>query len=138
MEWKVPSHVMPSTMPPMSMPIRSFISRAALLVKVTARIWLGQALRSCQHVGEAVVKHAGFASACTCENEQRTVDRQHSIALFGVEAFQVLRVGCRHGTRGMLPPGAGWCRFVVEVSEVDGVTGHSKSQWDRDSFLYPI
>ena len=45
MEWKVPSHCMPSTVPPISAPMRSFISRAALLVKVTARIWLGQARR---------------------------------------------------------------------------------------------
>ncbi len=44
MEWKVPSQVMPSTTPPMRWPMRSFISRAALLVKVTASIWLGQAL----------------------------------------------------------------------------------------------
>ena len=38
MEWNVPSHGMPSTAPPTSGPMRSFISRAALLVKVTARI----------------------------------------------------------------------------------------------------
>ena len=38
MAWKVPSHGMPSTAPPTSAPMRSFISRAALLVKVTARI----------------------------------------------------------------------------------------------------
>ncbi len=36
---------MPSTAPPVIVETRSFISRAALLVKVTARIWLGQALR---------------------------------------------------------------------------------------------
>ena len=41
-EWKVPSHGMPSTLPsPISMPMRCFISRAALLVKVTARICEG-------------------------------------------------------------------------------------------------
>ena len=42
-EWKVPSHGMPSTPEPTSMPMRSFISRAALLVKVTDRISDGQA-----------------------------------------------------------------------------------------------
>ena len=36
---------MPSMAPPVIAETRSFISRAALLVKVTARIWLGQALR---------------------------------------------------------------------------------------------
>ena len=40
---KVPSHPMPSTVSPISELMRSFISRAALLVKVTAKIWLGHA-----------------------------------------------------------------------------------------------
>ncbi len=44
-EWKVPSQGMPSIAPPEMADMRAFISRAALLVKVTARIWLGQALR---------------------------------------------------------------------------------------------
>jgi hypothetical protein len=38
--WKVPSH-MPSATPQTSWPTRAFISRAALLVKVTARISFG-------------------------------------------------------------------------------------------------
>ncbi len=42
MAWKVPSH-QPSTGAPVRAETRSFISRAALLVKVTARTWLGQA-----------------------------------------------------------------------------------------------
>ena len=43
MEWNVPSQGMPSTAPPTSWPTRSFISRAALFVKVTARISFGRA-----------------------------------------------------------------------------------------------
>ena len=43
-EWKVPSQS-PSTAPPINRSTRSRISRAALLVKVTAKIWLGQARR---------------------------------------------------------------------------------------------
>ncbi len=42
-EWKVPSHGMPSTAWPSIWPSRSFISRAALLVKVTDRISPGRA-----------------------------------------------------------------------------------------------
>ena len=42
-EWKVPSHGMPSIASPTSTPTRCFISRAALLVKVTARICEGKA-----------------------------------------------------------------------------------------------
>ena len=43
-EWKVPSQGIPSTAPPTSAATRSFISRAALLVKVTDRISFGRAL----------------------------------------------------------------------------------------------
>jgi hypothetical protein len=39
MEWNVPSHCMPSAIGPMAAVTRSRISRAALLVKVTERIW---------------------------------------------------------------------------------------------------
>ena len=42
--WKVPIQGMPSTTWPKSLPTRSFISRAALLVKVTERISFGRAL----------------------------------------------------------------------------------------------
>ena len=45
MEWNVPSQGMPSTAPPTSWPMRCFISRAALLVKVTDRICEGNARR---------------------------------------------------------------------------------------------
>ncbi len=43
MAWKVPSQGMPSPAGPISAPIRCFISRAALLVKVTARMSKGRA-----------------------------------------------------------------------------------------------
>ena len=42
-EWKVPSQGIPSTACPISDATRIFISRAALLVKVTARISFGRA-----------------------------------------------------------------------------------------------
>ena len=42
-EWKVPIQGIPSTVAPSSIPTRSFIARAALLVKVTARISFGRA-----------------------------------------------------------------------------------------------
>ena len=45
-EWKVPSHGMPSTAGDDEEAMRSFISRAALLVKVTARISEPGAARS--------------------------------------------------------------------------------------------
>ena len=41
--WKVPSHAIPSAVGPIRVAMRSFISRAALLVKVTARMFWGRA-----------------------------------------------------------------------------------------------
>ena len=58
--WKVPSHGMLSIAPPEIWAIRSFISRAALLVKVTARIWLGQARRVAMMWASRAVKAAVF------------------------------------------------------------------------------
>jgi hypothetical protein len=44
-------------------------------------------------------QHAGFAGASTSKNKQRAINRQHSIALFVVEAFQINRFRLLHGTR---------------------------------------
>jgi hypothetical protein len=60
--WKVPSHGIPSTASPNSAPTRPFISRAALLVKVTARISLGRACR-CQQMRDPGGQRAGLAGA---------------------------------------------------------------------------
>ena len=57
-EWKVPSQGIPSIAPPESAPTRSRISRAALLVKVTARIWLGHALRVAMRCARRAVSAA--------------------------------------------------------------------------------
>ncbi len=85
--------------------MRSFISRAALLVKVTARIWLGKALPVARYVRDAGGEHAGLAGAGAGEDEDRTVHGFDGEALFGVQAFEIGRVRLGpmtggHGARG--------------------------------------
>ena len=92
-EWKVPSHGMPSIAPPESAPTRSRISRAALLVKVTARIWLGQALAGGDQMGEAGGQRGGLAGAGAGEDEHRPFGRQHRLALRRVQALQIGGLG---------------------------------------------
>ena len=79
-EWKVPSHGMPSTASPMILPTRSRISRAALLVKVTARISDGQARRvaircASRAVSAAVLPVPAPASTSTGPSEDSTASR---------------------------------------------------------------
>ena len=78
--WKVPSHGIDSIAPPEMALIRSFISRAALLVKVTARIWLGQARRVAmiwarRAVSAAVLPVPAPASISTGPSVVRTASR---------------------------------------------------------------
>ena len=73
-EWKVPNQRRPSPSGPISASVRSRISRAALLVKVTTSIWLGQALARGEDVGDARGQHPRLARARAGEHQQRAVD----------------------------------------------------------------
>ena len=95
MEWNVPSHGMPSTAPPTRLPMRSFISRAALLVKVTERTWPGKARPRAKDVGDARRQHACFAGAGAGENQHRPVERFDGRPLLGIEAVEIGRRGHR-------------------------------------------
>ena len=64
--------------------MRSRISPAALLVKVTARIELGRDARS-QQVGDASGDHPRLARAGPGQDEQRAVDMGDGLALRGRE-----------------------------------------------------
>ena len=99
-EWKVPSHGMPSTAWPSIWPSRSFISRAALLVKVTDRISCGPRAALAQDVGDPRGQHAGLAGAGAGQHQNRAVQRLDRIALFGIEAVEILRAGRGPRTRG--------------------------------------
>ncbi len=67
---------------------RSFISRAALLVKVTARILPGDFLRD----------DAGFAAARTGQHQAGGIDSFDGVALWGVKVLQV------HAGYSIVPP----------------------------------
>ena len=83
--WKVPSHS-PSTGRPRIAATRSRISRAALLVKVTASTWPGDGAAGQQDMGEARGQHPGLAGARAGEHQQRPVQRLDGGALLGVQA----------------------------------------------------
>ena len=97
--WKVPSQGMPSTTPPTRLPTRDRISRAALLVKVTARIWFGRARPGVQQVGDPGGQRPGLAGAGAGEDQHRPVERLDGGALVGVEAVEVGRRSRRGGAR---------------------------------------
>ena len=100
-EWKVPSQGMPSTIWPTIWPTRSFISRAALLVKVTARISRGLRAAEIEDMGDAGGQDAGFAGSGAGQHQHRPVQRLHRLALFGIEIGEIGRRRLRaHGTRG--------------------------------------
>ena len=88
-EWKVPSHCMPSTTPPIRSPMRFFISRAALLVKVTERISHGRAPLGGEDMGDAGGEHARLAGAGAGEHQHRPVERLDGAALLGVQLGEI-------------------------------------------------
>ena len=99
--WNVPSHN-PSAGRPRMAPTRSRISRAALLVKVTASTWFGIGAAGQQDVGEAGGQDTGLAGAGAGQHQQRAVHGFHRFALLGVQAGEVVGHGAgnRAGTVG--------------------------------------
>ena len=82
---------MPSIAPPTSWPTRSFISRAALLVKVTARISFGRARPVLQQMGEPGGQRRGLAGAGAGEHQHRPVERLDRRALRRVQVVEIGR-----------------------------------------------
>ncbi len=107
MEWKVPSHGMPSTAWPTIWPMRSFISRAALLVKVTERISFGRARPVASMCAIRACEHARLAGAGAGEHQHRAVERFHGFALLGVEPVEIARAVAARA-RAAMPPAVGW------------------------------
>ena len=101
---------MPSTASPTSRPMRCFISRAALLVKVTARIWLGIGEAGGQDMGDAGGEHARLAGAGAGQHQHRAFGGLDGEPLLGVQALEI--VGgwlrpCRAAmARAAMPDGA--------------------------------
>ena len=81
-EWKVETHMIRARRPT-SASTRSFISAAALLVKVIARIEPGCALALGDQPGDAAGQHPGLAGAGAGDDEQRRalVDDRRALGL---------------------------------------------------------
>ncbi|MEY9504346.1 hypothetical protein ABIE87_003904 [Bradyrhizobium diazoefficiens] len=107
MEWKVPSHGMPSTAWPSIWPSRCFISRAALLVKVTDRISAGRArpwlrIWAMRVVSTRVLPVPAPASTRTGPSSVSTASRCSGLSpdkYFGPTEARA---------RAAMPPAAGW------------------------------
>ena len=69
--------------------MRCFISRAALLVKVTDRISPGRARPVAEDMRDAGRQHAGLAGSRTGQHQNRSVQRFHGLALFRIEPAQI-------------------------------------------------
>ena len=67
-------------------PTRSFISRAALLVKVTATMFWALDAAVLDQVGDLAGDHAGLAGAGAGQHQQGAVDVVHGFLLSGIES----------------------------------------------------
>ncbi len=96
-EWNVVTHIALARGPTRAA-TRSFISPAALLVNVIARIWPGCTLRAAEQVGDAVGQDPGLARAGAGDDEQRRSFVYDGGPLLGVEPFEqrarVMGAGC--------------------------------------------
>ena len=93
--WKVDTHIFSAT-GPTSAPTRSFISSAALLVNVMARISNGADAMVADEVGDAVREDPGLARPGARHDQQRSLGVGDGVALDGVEPLEERIVG-RHG-----------------------------------------
>ena len=87
-EWKVPIQGSPSGSP-VSASMRSRISRAALLVKVTASNLVAPRASGREEMRDAGGQHAGLADARPRQHQHRTVERLDGAALFGIERIEI-------------------------------------------------
>ena len=97
MAWKVPSQGMPSTTPPIRSPMRDFISRAALLVKVTARICDGRARPKLKIWAMRVVSTRVLPVPAPGQHQQRAVKRLDRLALLLIERIEIMAGSQPHG-----------------------------------------
>ena len=77
--------------------MRCFISRAALLVKVTARISPRPGAAEAENMGDARGQHAGLAGAGAGQHQHRAVERLDRLALLGIEPGEIGRAAARRG-----------------------------------------
>ena len=83
---------------PVMASMRTFISLAALLVKVTARTWWGVQPLFQHQVGDLVGDDPRLARAGAGDDEQGRIEMQDRVPLLGVEAGQDVSGHCRRGS----------------------------------------
>ena len=86
-EWNVETHITRARLPT-SAATRSFISPAALLVKVIARTWPGLHVARRQQIGDAVGQHPGLARAGPGDDQQGRALVHDGRALLRVEPLE--------------------------------------------------
>ena len=97
-QWKVITHIREAVRPPTSRSTRSFISFAARLVNVIARISPGAATPAVDQVRDAVREHARLARAGAGDDEQRPLGVLDRFTLLRVERVeQCVGGGARRG-----------------------------------------
>ncbi len=110
--------------------IRSRISRAALLVKVTASSSHGLGPAGRQDVGQPGGQHAGLAGAGAGQHQHRAVDGLDGGALLGVQPLQIVRprsTRARSLTRAS-GEGAVGKRFGDSVGDIGTYVAHGRLQ----------
>ena len=91
-EWNVDTHIFCAT-GPTSASTRDFISSAALLVNVMARISNGLTPLIADEVGDAVGQHPGLARARAGHHQQRTLGVDDRVGLHRVEPLEQVADG---------------------------------------------
>ena len=91
-EWNVEISGFAGSRLPSSLPARSCISPAALLVNVTARIRSGRRALADQ-LGDAIGDDPRFARAGAGQDQQRPVKRLHRLALGRIQVVRHAAVG---------------------------------------------
>ena len=105
-EWNVDTHMVRAR-GPTSRATRSFISPAALLVKVIARISYGDTSRSAMRYAIAVRQHAGLAGSGAGDDQQRAAAVLDRRALLRIQPVQQGRRIDREAVLGRDNAGAG-------------------------------
>ncbi len=112
--------------------MRSFISRAALLVKVTHSIWPGQARRVARIWARRVVSTLVLPVPRAGQHQHRAIDAFHRLALFLVQAGEIWGIA-RNGGGFWLIAKSGVQRIGIRMAHE---SGHSKRRGGKVLFLF--
>ena len=95
--WKVEIISPRASLRPSVCPTRSFISRAALLVKVTAAIWRAWIAAAADQVGDFIRNNAGLTGTGARQHRARSGDEFDGLLLAGLNAWESCSIFERGG-----------------------------------------